>query len=267
MASVTSSTTAPIAAQASSAARVFVATSRGDARIGAARDVADAQGGQILAHQGRRQRPRLPDATEAPGVLRAWPPARSHASPRHPSPCAPAARHSCCCRRYRAPYPKAPRRASASARPARSTPPARAPSPAPSVPRPSGPSPAATAAAAPPDEPPEVRSKFHGLRVVPKEGPSVSPFTPNSGVVVLPMMIAPAARSRATSTLSRAAGDSLARKSPSRGRVGTPATSTRSLICTGTPCSGPSGAPDATAVLGRDRLAPRAFLIHRRRSS
>ena len=48
-----------------------------------------------------------------------------------------------------------------------------------------------------------MRSRFHGLRVVPKAGPSVSAFTPNSGVVVLPTTIAPAARHRATIWSSR----------------------------------------------------------------
>src|ERR1700728_946148 len=75
--------------------------------------------------------------------------------------------------------------------------------PAPSLPSPIGPMPAATAAAAPPLDPPGVRSVFHGLRVTPKIGPSVWPLMPNSGVVVLPIMIAPAVRNLLTSTSSR----------------------------------------------------------------
>ena len=74
--------------------------------------------------------------------------------------------------------------------------------PAPSVPSAIGPRPAATAAAPPPLEPPGVRSRFQGLRVMPKEGPSVRPFTPNSGVVDLATMMAPAPRRRCTSTSS-----------------------------------------------------------------
>src|SRR4051794_26461499 len=43
---------------------------------------------------------------------------------------------------------------------------------------------AATAAAAPPEDPPGVRSRSHGLRVGPNSSASVTPFEPNSGVVV-----------------------------------------------------------------------------------
>ncbi|GAA13719.1 putative acetyl-CoA synthetase [Gordonia alkanivorans NBRC 16433] len=39
---------------------------------------------------------------------------------------------------------------------------------------------------------------FHGLRVTPVRGLSVTPFHPNSGVVTLPSITAPASRSRAT---------------------------------------------------------------------
>ena len=76
--------------------------------------------------------------------------------------------------------------------------------PPPSVPSASGPCPVATAAAAPPDEPPAVRERSHGLRVTPKSGLSVSGLWPNSGVVVLPMRMAPASRSRRTGTASSA---------------------------------------------------------------
>src|SRR5437868_6939352 len=70
--------------------------------------------------------------------------------------------------------------------------------PAPSVPRESGPMPAATAAAEPPLDPPGVLVVSHGLRVGPKTGLSVAPFQPNSGVLVLPSMIAPARCRRST---------------------------------------------------------------------
>ena len=76
--------------------------------------------------------------------------------------------------------------------------------PPPSVPRASGPCPVATAAAAPPDEPPAVRERSHGFRVTPKSGLSVNGLWPNSGVVVLPMRMAPASRSRRTGTASSA---------------------------------------------------------------
>ncbi len=53
---------------------------------------------------------------------------------------------------------------------------------------------AATAAADPPLEPLEVRSRFHGLRVGPNNSGSVTFETPSSGVLVLPKITNPAAR-------------------------------------------------------------------------
>ena len=58
--------------------------------------------------------------------------------------------------------------------------------PPPSVPRWSAPMPQAAATAAPPLEPPGVLLWSHGLRVMPVSGELVTPFQPNSGVVVLP---------------------------------------------------------------------------------
>ena len=49
-----------------------------------------------------------------------------------------------------------------------------------------------------PQEPPGVRSRFHGLRVAPNSRLSVTPTQPNVGVFVLPSMMPPAAFSRAT---------------------------------------------------------------------
>ncbi len=74
--------------------------------------------------------------------------------------------------------------------------------PPPSVPTASGPRPAATAAPAPPLEPPGVSAGFHGLRVMPRSGLSVTALWPNSGVVVLPTMMAPAPLRRSTHTES-----------------------------------------------------------------
>jgi hypothetical protein len=71
-----------------------------------------------------------------------------------------------------------------------------------SVPTAKGPIPAATAAPAPPLEPPQVWAVDQGLRVTPKSGLSVKPLWANSGVVVLPSRIAPAALRRATITAS-----------------------------------------------------------------
>ena len=77
--------------------------------------------------------------------------------------------------------------------------------PPPSVAVASGTMPAASAAAEPPLEPPGVRSRFQGLRVGPKRSLSVKGTWPNSGVFVLPTMIAPAAFRRATAASSKSA--------------------------------------------------------------
>ena len=66
--------------------------------------------------------------------------------------------------------------------------------------------PAAMAAPLPPDEPPGVWSRFHGLRVAPNSGFSVSGFHPSSGVFVFPTTTHPAATSRATRAESAVAG-------------------------------------------------------------
>ena len=52
---------------------------------------------------------------------------------------------------------------------------------------------AATAAAEPPLEPPGDTSRFQGLRVGPASAGSVAQWLPNSGVLVRPQMIRPAA--------------------------------------------------------------------------
>jgi hypothetical protein len=67
------------------------------------------------------------------------------------------------------------------------------------------------------------------------------PLRPNSEVVVLPRSTAPASRKRATegaSSSQRPAASTV--REPER--VGQPRVSSRSLIDTGTPSSGPSGA-------------------------
>src|SRR5690554_6183976 len=60
--------------------------------------------------------------------------------------------------------------------------------------------PAATAAAQPPLLPPDVHDGFHGLRVTPNPGLSVTPFQLNSGARVLPISTAPACSSRRTNS-------------------------------------------------------------------
>ena len=96
--------------------------------------------------------------------------------------------------------------------------------------------PDATAAPAPPDEPPGVWSVFHGLRVMPRRSDSVIDTVPNSGVVDLPMNTNPAARRRATSGTSAAAGPVGVPREPNV--VGHPSTSSRSLMGIGTPWNG-----------------------------
>ena len=66
--------------------------------------------------------------------------------------------------------------------------------PPPSLAWAAGTMPAATAAAEPPDEPPGVRSRLHGLRLGPNRVGSVTGCRPNSGVLVLPKITRPAAR-------------------------------------------------------------------------
>jgi hypothetical protein len=71
-----------------------------------------------------------------------------------------------------------------------------------SVPTAATPIPALTAAADPPLDPPGVSAGFHGLRVMPVSGESVTAFHPNSGVVVFPRTTAPSSRNRATAGAS-----------------------------------------------------------------
>src|SRR5689334_12987532 len=84
-----------------------------------------------------------------------------------------------------------------------------------------GTTPAATAAADPPDEPPGVRSGFHGLRAGPHATGSVMPFAPNSGVLVLPNTTSPASTQRWTTVACSAAGVDIHAREPDE--VGRPA--------------------------------------------
>ena len=120
-----------------------------------------------------------------------------------------------------------------------------------SVPSAIGTQPALTAAAEPPEEPPGVRDRSQGLRVRPQSALSVKPEWANSGVVVLPMTMAPAARSRATMIGSRSGTQCSRISEPWVVRL--PFIGVKSLIAIGTPWSGPSGAPRA-----RRRSAARA---------
>jgi hypothetical protein len=78
--------------------------------------------------------------------------------------------------------------------------------PPPSDPVAHGTSPAATADAEPPEEPPVVRLRSQGFRVTPLASLAVQGQIMSSGTFVMPIGIAPAARSRRTTSASAAAG-------------------------------------------------------------
>src|SRR5262249_31346641 len=115
--------------------------------------------------------------------------------------------------------------------------------PAPSPPCASGPIPVATAAAAPPLQPPAVRSRENGLRVGPVGGLPESPFQPSSGRLVLPSRTAPAERRRSTSGASASGTQSANRREPIVVRM--PAVGTTSFTETGTPHSNGGREPPA----------------------
>ena len=97
--------------------------------------------------------------------------------------------------------------------------------------------PAATADADPPEEPPGVRVVSHGLRVMPFASLAVQGQIIISGTLVIPIGMAPAARSRRTISESADSGGPYEREP----RVSDwPATAISSLIATGTPASRPS---------------------------
>ena len=129
--------------------------------------------------------------------------------------------------------------------------------PPPSVPTARGPSPAATAAEAPPLEPPGVRSRCHGFRVGAKRRLWVAPSQPKVGVFVFPIMMAPAAWSRATMGASSAG--TLSRKSGVPNVVRTPLVPTTSLTEKGTPWRGPRRAPFRITARSAARAARRAW--------
>ncbi len=105
--------------------------------------------------------------------------------------------------------------------------------------------PAATAAAAPPDEPPGVRSVDHGLRVGPNEVGSVTGRDPSSGELVRPSVTSPAVRKRATRVVSwpETGISRCSARLPSV--IGRPAScASRSLSRNGTPRNGADPASD-----------------------
>ena len=118
--------------------------------------------------------------------------------------------------------------------------------PPPSLPVAKGHKYAATAAAAPPLDPPGVRSVFQGLHpVIPKLFSHV-PTMPNSGTLVLPKMMPPAARTRSTTAESRSGIRSLNTTEPEVVRI--PLVIWVSLMGIGSPCRVPSSSPRITAA-------------------
>ena len=107
-----------------------------------------------------------------------------------------------------------------------------------SLPSASGSMPHASETAAPPLLPPHVLVRSQGLSVVPKIGLKVCAPAPNSGVLVLPMVMPPAAWIRSTSSESRAGTRSLNTGDPNVVRI--PRVGCRSLCAIGRPCSGPA---------------------------
>ena len=118
-----------------------------------------------------------------------------------------------------------------------------------SLPCASGVIPAATLDAAPPLDPPGVCASDHGLRVRPRRSLSVSRRKLKPGVLVRPRMMAPAAVQLVTTGLSAFATRSRNATIPLV--VAQPAWSMFSFTVTGTPCSGPSASPRATAASAR----------------
>src|SRR5471032_3494729 len=114
--------------------------------------------------------------------------------------------------------------------------------PAPSEPRLSVPMPLAAAIAAPPLEPPQVLALFQGLRLMPVSLLSVTPFQPNSGILVLPRKTAPCSRMRATAGESSFHGPAGSDTSEPF-KVDQPLLSHWSLTVVGMPSSRPFGAP------------------------
>ena len=106
--------------------------------------------------------------------------------------------------------------------------------------------PEASAAAAPPLLPPHVFVRSYGLRVAPNTALNVCDPAPSSGVLVLPMVMAPAARSRSTMSASASGTKCSNARHPKVVRM--PFVHVRSLWATGSPCSGPSSSPRATAA-------------------
>ena len=115
-----------------------------------------------------------------------------------------------------------------------------------SLPCPIGPMPLATAAPAPPLDPPGVIAASRGLSVRPCSALSEKARMENAGVLVRPMMIAPAPRRFATTGAS--SGAITSRNATTPLVVASPFWSVLTFTVTGTPCSAPSASPRARAA-------------------
>ena len=127
--------------------------------------------------------------------------------------------------------------------------------PPPSEPIARGTRPAASAAAEPPLEAPEMRVVSQGFIDSPPTLLWERGHMANSGMLVLPTITAPAARSRAATAPSAAGTKSSKRRDPPVERM--PAVHASSFRATGRPCSAPRGSPAATAASAR-RASSRA---------
>ena len=101
--------------------------------------------------------------------------------------------------------------------------------------------PHATAAAAPPDDPPVVRPRSHGLLVVPNSTLWVWKSADQVGALVLPNNTPPAAERRATAGASTAGTWSASAGAPPVERM--PPVSMASFTVNGSPCRGPRHVP------------------------
>ena len=107
---------------------------------------------------------------------------------------------------------------------------------------------APTDAAAPPDDPPEMRVRSHGLLVAPWSWGSQVSDRPSSQVLVRPKMTRPACFSRLTCSLSTVGGGVSAKNFEPRVILTPASEAVRSLRRKGTPVNGPSGRPSAMAL-------------------
>ena len=115
-----------------------------------------------------------------------------------------------------------------------------------SLPSATGSNRSASATAAPPLLPPAERVGSQGLGVAPKSSLKVCEPRPNSGMLVLPTTMPPAALMRAVIRLSCAATASFSKALPSV--EGKPAACDVSLIACGKPCIQPRDSPRARSA-------------------